>query len=263
MKKLISLLLALAMVMSLSVTVFAAEGDVTGAKAGEYSANVTGSYVPGIESTGTVFSVDISWTAMSFTYHAEQAPVWDATNHKYSESTPAKWEGEGTITVTNHSNAKITAVPAYTPGAGYESANMNFGTDELKIASAESGSEQVGTITVTPTGSLPKMDAAATIGSIKVTIAEDTTTTPLEEAQQLQSDIQATYDQIKGQGNDDVEIQLGNCVEAMEVMVNDAETFQNTSSWDGTSSESYDRWCENMQAVRSAYEDVLDDLGMA
>ena len=257
MKKLISLLLALAMVMSLSVTAFAAEGDVEKGDAGEYSTNVTGSYVAGIESTGTVFSVDIRWTAMSFTYHAEQAPVWDATNHKYSESTPAYWEGEGTIEVTNHSNAKITAVPAYTPGAGYESANMKFGTDELKIASAESGSEQVGTITVTPTGSLPKMDTSATIGSIKVTIAEDTTTTPLEEAQQLQAAIQATYNQTN---DPTAKNALEGMASEMTNLVNAAQVFQENGSWDGTKYGSYDSWSQVMKNVRDAYEDLLREL---
>lgn len=186
MKKVISLLLALAIVMSLSVTAFAAEGDATDVGAGEYSTNVTGSYVAGTEASGTVFSVDISWTAMSFTYHAEKAPVWDAENHEYSESTPAYWEGEGKITVTNHSNTKITAKPEYTPGENYGNADMVFSSDLLRVASAENGSAQIGTITVTPdpNGYLPKMDAAATIGSITVTIAQDNDVT-VEEAETL------------------------------------------------------------------------------
>lgn len=170
MKKITCLLLVLAMVMGLSTVAFATE---TTNGTGDYSANVTGSYVAGTTSNGTIFSVDVDWEGMSFTYHAEKAPVWDPVNHKYSETEKAYWEGEGTITVTNHSNAKISATPKYIKAEGYGDATLNFSSNSLKIASAESGSEQVGTITVTPDGFLPKMDAAATIGSITVTIAQD------------------------------------------------------------------------------------------
>lgn len=173
MKKVISLLLALAMVMGLSVTAFAAEGDANNVGTGAYSTSVTGSYVAGTAASGTVFSVDIGWSGLSFTYYAEKAPVWDAVNHKYSDSTPAKWEGEGTITVTNHSNAKISATPTYNKGTGYENVNMTFSTAKLLVDSAESGSAQTGTITITPTGALPANTQAQTIGTITIAIAHN------------------------------------------------------------------------------------------
>ena len=138
MKKLISLCLAFALAMSLSVTAFAEEN----VGAGAYSADVTGAYVAGTTSSDTVFSVDITWTDLSFTYHAAKAPVWDVNTHTYSQTEAAYWEGSGTITVTNHSNAKITATPAYQAKAGYETASMTFSTHVLKIASAESGAAQ-------------------------------------------------------------------------------------------------------------------------
>lgn len=199
MKKILSLILAMIIVMSLSTVAFATETNGTG----NYSQDVTGSYVAGSTASGTIFSVDIDWTGMSFTYHAEKAPVWDPENHQYSETAAAYWEGEGTITVTNHSNAKITATPSYTANAGYTDAIMNFSTSKLNIASAEVGSAQSGTITVTPSGSLPKMDAAATIGSITVIIAHDTDVT-VEEARKLLSDVDALESAIRKEyGYDD------------------------------------------------------------
>ena len=192
MKKLFSLLLVVVMMACLATAAFAADEDGVGT--GSYSTDVTGNYVAGTTASGTVFSVDITWTNMSFTYHAEQAPVWDVDSHSYSEATPAYWEGEGTITVTNHSNAKISAVPSYAQATGYETHDMIFSTTELKIASAETtNSAQTGTITVTPDGYLPEMDGAKTIGSITVTIAQDTDVTAAE-AQELLTKIRALMD---------------------------------------------------------------------
>ena len=193
MKKLTSLLLALIMVVSLSTVAFAAE---TNNGIGDYSAEVTGSYVAGTTSSGTIFSVDIDWTDMSFTYHAEKAPVWDPEEHKYSETAKAYWEGEGTVTVTNHSNAKISATPKYTAGEGFSDATMNFSPSVLNVASAESGSEQIGTITVTPDGFLPKMDSAKTIGSITVTIAQDNNATK-EDCEKLRNKLVALQEEWK------------------------------------------------------------------
>ena len=177
MKKLISLALAIVMIMCLSTTAFATTAEAPG----DYTADVTGSYVAGNESNGIVYCVDITWNDLDFTYHAEKGAVWDTDTLTYSEVEPAYWEGEGTITVTNRSNTKISATPKYAPADGYGDAGMTFGTDKLKVASAESGTEQTGTITVTPNGFLPAMDQADTIGTITLTIAQDNDVT-VEEA---------------------------------------------------------------------------------
>ena len=112
---------------------------------------------------------------MNFTYHAADDPVWDVETHQYVTPNEAYWEGEGTITVTNHSNAKISAVPTYAAKKGYESANVDFSTDVLVIASAaDKNRAETGIITVTPTGSLPKMEQTDTIGFITITITPGT-----------------------------------------------------------------------------------------
>ena len=184
MKKLISMILALALILSLSTAAFAAESGKVEESGGKADVTVTGTYVPGTTASGTVFSVDIEWSGMSFTYNAEKASVWDPINHVYSETTPASWEGQGEIKVTNHSNAKILANSAYVAAEGYESATMIFGDASMKIASAEVGTEQIGTITVKPDGSLPATANGGTIGTITVTIEQDTEIT-LEDAQAL------------------------------------------------------------------------------
>lgn len=180
MKKLISLALAIVMIMSLSITAFAE----TVKAPGDYTADVTGNYASGNESNGIVYCVDIDWGDLNFTYHAEKGAVWNPETLKYSDVADAYWEGEGTITVTNSSNTKISAVPEYTPADGYDDAGMDFSTEKLKVASAESGTAPSGTITVTPNGFLPAMDGSDTIGTITLTIAQDTDVT-VEEAEAL------------------------------------------------------------------------------
>ena len=171
MKRIVSLLLTLVLVLSISTTVFAEEG----LGQGQYTGEVTGTYVEGNEGSGTVFSVDIAWEGMEFIYHAAKEPVWDAENHKYSDYMAAYWEGEGTITVTNHSNTVISAVPEFVKDSGYEKAELEFSTTKLHLASSEFmafGANQTGTITVTADGSLPA-ETDGKIGVVKVTIAED------------------------------------------------------------------------------------------
>lgn len=206
MRKALSIVLALAMIMSLSITALASE---TGVSVGDYGTDVTGTYVEGTTSSGTVFSVDITWTGMSFTYYAEKAPVWNANDHTYSAAEPARWEGSGTITVTNHSNARISATPAYSAVTGYEAAKMTFSTASLKVSSAELAAEQSGTITVTPSGSLPANTKDTKIGTITVTIAQDDDAT-LEELEILFTKYQNSVSVWRANGATDNEMDAVN-----------------------------------------------------
>lgn len=172
MKKILALILASTMTMSLSVTAFAAGGITSG---GTDSSDVKGTYSS--EATVTVYSVDIAWEGLSFTYNGAFEGNWNPETHEYEDVTAAGWAaGNGTITVTNHSNTDITATPSYTAKEGYESAGMNFSTSALQVATADNGvdgaagSAVVDTITVTPTGSLPEGTEDATIGTITITI---------------------------------------------------------------------------------------------
>ena len=158
--------------LSFSIPAFAAEE--TGVPEGSYNAEVTGTYVAGTTG-GTVFSVDISWSGMSFTYHAEQEPVWDAENHTYSDAKAAYWEGTGTITVTNHSNAAVTANVAYTPVTNTGVTGTLNTTEKTLAAGAEGKPDEadalVATLTISGKPNENVTNAGVKIGSITVTLS--------------------------------------------------------------------------------------------
>ena len=172
MKKILSLFLILAMIMGFTVTVYAAEGITSG---GTDSSEVKGTYSS--EAAVTVYSVDIVWNGLEFTYNGAFEGNWNPETHEYEDATAAGWAaGNGTITVINHSNTAITATPSYTANTGDESAGMNFSSSALTVATADNGvdgaagSAVQGEIIVTPTGSLPEGTEDAVIGTITITI---------------------------------------------------------------------------------------------
>ncbi len=169
MKKLTALILALTLVLSCSATAFAAVGK------GDQTQEVKGTYQAGTVSD-TIYSVDISWEGLSFTYTAPAEGTWNPTTLSYDGAgTEGSWSGTGTITVKNRSNTAITATPKYAANANYEGAEITFDKAVLTVANADTGAavgtEQSGTITVQPSGDLPEGTEDAVIGTITLTIA--------------------------------------------------------------------------------------------
>lgn len=135
MKKLIAILLAVALMATLSVTAFAAN-EHKGVSEGSHSIGVNGKYNDGDEAAPTV-SVDITWGAMEFTYSAG-GKTWHPESH--TETTDnGTWTANGNnITVTNHSNVGITA----TFGS-----NLNSGV-KGKFYDANTNGNEVTTVTL-------------------------------------------------------------------------------------------------------------------
>ena len=115
MKKLIATALALTMTLSLSTTALAG-GNVDGAGVGsQYRIDVTAKYNDSATEP-TVYSVDLTWEDMTFTYNESGTKIWDPDTHTYTGTTSAGWDKvTAAVTATNHSNTKVTVSFTYTP----------------------------------------------------------------------------------------------------------------------------------------------------
>ena len=100
------LVLMLAVILVLSTASFAAAETLT-AVPGSKEITVYGVYSGG-GTTTTVYSVDVTWGEMTFTYTEKDLKVWDPKTHTYTTASGNSWTGTGnSITVTNHSNAAV------------------------------------------------------------------------------------------------------------------------------------------------------------
>ena len=169
MKKIIAIALALVMTLALAVTCFAATSNAVPAS---QNGDVTATYnTP--DAAGTVYKVDVTFDAMTFTYTPEGNGTWDPAQHKYVEKAAAKWEGTGNITVTNHSNAAVAVTLSYAAEEGFEAATANFSkTNFTLVSAATTGAAVTDSATLTMGGSLPASATTATkIGTVTVALS--------------------------------------------------------------------------------------------
>ena len=133
MKKLIATALALTMTLSLSTTALAA-GNVDGAGVGSQDPiDVTAKYNDDATEP-TVYSVDLTWEDMTFTYNESGTRTWDPDTHTYTDTTSAGWDKTtAAVTATNHSNAQVTVSFTYTP-QGDTGVTASMSKDSFKLA---------------------------------------------------------------------------------------------------------------------------------
>lgn len=175
MKQIFTLALTFLLIFSLvTVTAFAEptintqNGTATKAVTASYSAGAGGGSDP-------VYSVDITWDSMAFTYSVGSGSTWNPATHTYSSGGTGGWSHNGNkITVTNHSNTKVTANLTYTPEAGYDGISGNFDKTEMDLATAVDTpvvSAPTDTAALTLSGTLDsKVISSTKIGTITVTI---------------------------------------------------------------------------------------------
>ena len=174
MKKILTVILSVAMLYVTAICA-SAENPITTA-GGTDSAAVKATYTPGGTSP-SVFSVDIVWGSMEFTYTGESAGTWNPKNHSYDGKKAAAWscaDGENVIKVTNHSNSETTAVMEYTPETEYGGISGTFSDSEIMLESAvgtEVENAPSGSSKLTLSGELSDKSALSkSIGTVTVKI---------------------------------------------------------------------------------------------
>ena len=185
MKKTLSIILALVMALSLSVTAFAATNDGTS----DTEITVNGYFVSGTAADEKI-SVDIVWDAMDFTYTAASQGTWNPVTHTYEGATEGGWsDNTPAITVKNHSNVALNATLDFTPDVAgvigtFTEASGTENDNILNLATAE-GTEVANAPTATANFGISgaAIDADKTLGTITVTIKTATVVTTFAELQ--------------------------------------------------------------------------------
>lgn len=169
MKKIIAATLALTLSMSMGNLVYAVENK---------SYDIKATYQAGKENIDTVYSVDVEWGSLEYTYSWGVTKSWNPTTLKFEETSgTSSWtcpEGADQIIVTNNSNAGITASLAYDKTDN--SISGTFTKDTIVLKSAE-GTKVGESPSETTTLSLTGAPSGATaekkkIGNVTVTISE-------------------------------------------------------------------------------------------
>ena len=169
MKKMIAATLALTLSMSMGNLVYAVE---------DKSADIKATYQAGKESTDTVYSVDVNWGSLEYTYSSGVTKSWDPTTLKYKETSgTSSWtcqDGADQITVTNNSNADITASLAYAKTDS--NITGTFTNSKIGLKSAEGtnvGESPSETTILSLEGALSDTTASKKeIGNVTVTISD-------------------------------------------------------------------------------------------
>lgn len=176
MKKAISIFLFLALCAVLRVPAFATDGNIA-ADGGAQDIDVSAKYVDSSVS-GTVYSVDMTWGAMEFTYTKSGSMEWDPTSHEYKDRTTDGWVVTGNeILVVNHSNAEVKVSFAYEATAGYTAITGSFSHATITLPSAEGkaldAAELIGKTELTLSGTLGSQVTAATkVGKVTVILSK-------------------------------------------------------------------------------------------
>ena len=179
-----ALTLCVATILGLSSGTVAMAATINSA-GGADSHAVYGTYQPEGEAA-TVYSVDVSWGSMEFTYtDGAVSKTWNPSTHQYTESVgEGSWsnqDGANEVTVTNRSNKALTATVEATTSAPYaagitatvDKASLSLADASIGATTTVAGTASTASTTISLSGALTDKNAnKATIGSVTVKIAD-------------------------------------------------------------------------------------------
>ncbi len=171
MKKVLSIVLAIAMIATMSVVSFAAAGSASKEAVGAFDAiDVTATYASGEKVPS--YLIDLEWENLAFTYTSTNE-TWDTDEYKWVASVGGSWSAaiEDAVTVTNHSSVGVTAKAAYASAEGYEAAIGTIDT-ELKTLGIGGAADSSVAYDLSMSGTLPQGTEDAVIGTVTITIAD-------------------------------------------------------------------------------------------
>lgn len=178
MKKLLSLILAVLMIATLSVTAFAEDvdsKDISGGQTGDVIVNITDSegneYKPTI-----IYNVVIKWDALTFDVAATTA-VWNTSTLMYDLTGATVSTATKSITVTNNSNAAVGIVASFPASAKtatlYGVTATLAGSDRTLESAVNRTAADTMTYTVSAAGTPTAVpDMTYTINTITVTVSK-------------------------------------------------------------------------------------------
>lgn len=171
-KKILSIALCVALCFGMVLPAFAAgtvEADYHGQNGkADVNISINGDVVH-------VYYVDIQFTNPTFTYSS--GSKWNPDNYQYEPSTGATWNGEGTVTIINHSDlpvnytvVKENVVNTYGP-LDIEVTGGTGTIEKCNVGDARGSHNATATFKVTGTPTVSEITAQK-LGEIKVTITK-------------------------------------------------------------------------------------------
>ena len=133
MKKVLSIVLAIAMIATMSVVAFAETKTIDKSAPAEFQVGAT--YVP--DAGKDVYSVDVTWANGSFEY-TQGGLIWDPATHAFiddPEGTEGAWNFAGDITVVNHSSEKVNVTVDFVTAV--DGVDVTFTEEAFELATGE------------------------------------------------------------------------------------------------------------------------------
>ena len=167
MKKFIAIIAAIALIATMSVSVFAAPGMLSGENLSASQA-VKATYVDTGATKTDEIHLDIAWTDVDFEYTAS-AKIWNEDTMKWEDNTGSWTDNTATVNVSSRSSCAVVVTAAYAA----DGVNATFDKTTANLAAANGAKVDdafVLTVDADPAQSITATDDTA--GTITITVAK-------------------------------------------------------------------------------------------